>query len=445
MIKISRFKLTTMQILSIGFALVILLGGLLLTLPVASKSGTATPFINALFTSTSAACVTGLSVYDIYTHYSMFGQVVMVCLFEVGGLGFMMIAFLFSMAIHKKIGLRERSIMMESVGALRLGGIVRLVQKAVLGTLIIQLTGAAVLALRFCPKYGLATGVWFGIYHAVSAFCNAGFDLLGITAPSTSLTTVYNDVTINVVIMLLIIVGGIGFIVWEDIIQNKWHFRHYRLQTKIVLVTTAFLIVAGAAGFYIFESDVAFAGMNTGDKILASFFQSVTPRTAGFCTVDMTKLGDSGSILTIILMIIGASPGSTGGGIKTTTFFVIILSIAAYIRGEESVNIFNRKIEDEAVKRSYNGATLYLFAAIAGIIIIMQQGIGLGAAAFEAVSAIGTVGLSKNLTPSLNVASKITVIALMYIGRVGSMSIAMALSRRVKTKVNHVPEKITTL
>lgn len=445
MVRIKQFNVTPLRILSVGFAGVILAGGILLTLPIASRSGQGISFLDALFTAASSACVTGLAVFDTYLQFSLFGQVVMLCLIQVGGLGFMAIALLFSMAIKKRIGLRERSVMMESIGALKLGGIIRLVRRVLLGTLIIELAGACLLATRFIPKFGLQTGLWYSVFHSVSAFCNAGFDLMGKISPSSSLIPFADDIVVNVAIMLLIILGGIGFIVWDDIIDNKWHIKRFRLQTKIVLSTTITLIVLGAAGFYIFEGNHAFAGMPTGEKILASFFQSVTPRTAGFCTVDMRSLSDSGSVLTLLLMLIGASPGSTGGGIKTTTFFVMMFSMLAYARKQDSINVFNRKVEYKAVERAYNSATLYMVTLTIGVFILLQQGVALGDAAFEVFSAIGTVGLSKGLTPNLTAISKGVIIFLMYVGRVGSLSVAMAVSeRRFKTKIDNVTEKIIT-
>lgn len=443
MIKFYKISLTPLQFLSLGFFLVILLGALLLSLPFSNRSGIGIPFIDALFTATSATCVTGLAVFDIYTQFSLFGQAVILCLIQIGGLGFMTFGICLSMALGKRIGLRERALMKESIGAMKLGGIVRLVKLAVFGTLIIELVGAILLAFRFIPDFGIASGLWYSVFHSVSAFCNAGLDLLGRISPSSSLIPYAGDVLINTVVMLLIVIGGIGFIVWDDIIDNRWHFRQYRLQTKIVLAMTFLFIFGGAVAFYLLEGDNAFAGMNTDEKILASFFQSVTPRTAGFCTIDMNSLSESGSIMTMFLMLVGASPGSTGGGIKTTTFFVIIFSVSSYLRSRNDINVFNRKISDKAIERAYNSAMLYMMAAVLGTMIITMQGTDMHAALFEALSAIGTVGLSKGITPSLTVLSKLVVILLMYIGRLGSLSVLMAVSdRRVKTKISNIEEKI---
>lgn len=443
MIKIYKLSFTPLQFLTIGFLLVILAGSLLLMLPGANADGSSISFIDALFTATSATCVTGLVVFDTYTQFTGFGQVIILCLIQIGGLGFMTIGIFLSMALGKRIGLRERFLMKESISALKIGGIVRLVRRAVLGTLLFEGLGAVLMAFRFCPDFGFADGLWFSVFHSVSAFCNAGFDLIGRVAPSTSLAVYAGDVMVNFVISALILIGGIGFIVWDDILNNKWHVKHYRLQTKIVLAMTVLLILGGTIGFYFLEGNNAFAGMNTGEKLLASFFQSVTPRTAGFCTVDMAQLSESGSVLTMFLMLVGASPGSTGGGIKTTTFFVMIFALIAHLRGRDDINVFNRKIEEKAVVRAYNSALLFILAAIAGTMVITLQGIDMDTALFEAISAIGTVGLSKGLTPQLTLPSKLAVILLMYVGRLGSLSVLMAVTdRRIKTKISSVEEKI---
>ncbi len=445
MIKINKLNFTALQILSTGFAMVILIGALLLMTPLANRNGIGLSFINALFTSASATCVTGLIINDTYTQFTLFGQLVILCLIQIGALGFMAIALFFSMVMGKRIGLRERSLMVESIGALKIGGIIRLVRRVLLGTMFIELCGAVLLALRFCPRFGLIVGIWYGVFHSVSAFCNAGFDLMGRIAPGSSLTVFAGDVVVNVVIMSLIVIGGIGFVVWDDLTDHTWHFKKYRLQTKIVFSTTFFLILGGAALMLFFEYNHAFVDMTWKEKILASFFQSVTPRTAGFNTVHMDTLSESGTALTMILMFIGASPGSTGGGIKTTAFFVIMFSVISFVRKRDGINVFHRKVEDGAVERAYNSATLYVVAALIGTLLICYQGLNLEAVFFEVLSAIGTVGLSKGITGQLSVGSKAVIIVLMYIGRVGSLSVAMAVSeRRIKSKVNNIEEKIIT-
>lgn len=441
--KVRRFTLTPLRILSIGFALVILIGGILLTLPVCSRDGNGLPFVDALFTSTSATCVTGLVLYDTYTQFSGVGQAAILCLIQVGGLGFVTVGILLPMALGKRIGLRERSLMKESIGALKIGGIVRLVRKAVFGTLLLELIGAVVLWIRFARDMGPVSALWAGVFHSVSAFCNAGFDILGRNVPFGSLTNYVGDVTVNVTIMALIVVGGLGFIVWDDVLIHRHHVRRYALHTKIVLSVTAALIALGALLFYFMEADAAFAGLSAEDRVLAALFQSVSPRTAGFNTVDLGKLSESGSILTMFLMMVGASPGSTGGGLKTTVFFVMVCSMLAYLRSRDSINVFNRKIEPQAVQRAFNSAMLYLLLAVSGALVIALQGVPASDAMFEALSAIGTVGLSKGVTPGLTLLSKVVVILLMYSGRVGSISVLMAVTdRRIKTQINHVEEKI---
>ncbi len=438
-----RVALSPLQILSAGFAAVILLGALLLMLPFSCRDGTQIAFLEALFTATSATCVTGLAVFDTYSQFTLFGQIVLLCLIQIGGLGFMTLGIFLSMALGRRIGLRERWLMKESISALKVGGIIRLVRRAVYGTLLVELTGALLLAFRFCPDYGLFRGLWFSVFHSVSAFCNAGFDLLGIVSPGTSLAIYADDLLVNLVIAALIILGGLGFIVWDDIIDQRWHLRRYRLQTKIVLSVTAILIAAGTLGFYLVEGQRAFSGLSCGERLLAAFFQSVTPRTAGFCTVDMAGLSEGGAMLTMVLMLIGASPGSTGGGIKTTTFFVMLFSLGAFLRSREDINVFRRRIGDQAVRRAFHNTALYTMAAVIGAGIIALQGIDGDKAMFEALSAIGTVGLSQGVTPQLNAPSQMAVILLMYVGRLGSLSVLMAITdRRVKTKISNVEEKI---
>lgn len=443
MIKVYKANLTPLQVLATGFVMVILTGALLLMLPFAHRGAAGLPFIDALFTATSATCVTGLAIYDTYTQFTFFGQAVILVLIQIGGLGFMTIGVFFSMALGKRIGLQERSLMKESISALKIGGIVRLVRRAMFGTFMFEALGAVLLAFRFIPQFGLLQGAWFSIFHSISAFCNAGFDLMGRLAPSSSLTAYVGDVLVNFVVMALIVIGGLGFIVWDDIMDHKQRIRQYRLQTKIVLLVTGILIFVGAAGFYLIEGGRLFAGLSTTEKLLASLFQSVSPRTAGFATVDIGALSESSTIFTILLMAIGASPGSTGGGIKTTTFFVILFSVISYLRGSDNINIFNRRVEDKAVRRAFNSTMLYLVTAFLGAMVITLQGTGVEVSLFEAFSAIGTVGLTRGITPALTVVSKITVIALMYIGRLGSLSVLMAVSdKRIKTNINNVEEKI---
>jgi len=436
-----KIRLTSMQILSIGFALMIIVGGILLWLPISSREGI--PFINAFFTSASAACVTGLVIYDTYSQFTFFGQAVILILIQVGGLGFMMVGILFSMFIGRRIGLRERSLLMESVGFWKVGGIVRLTRRVLITTGIIELVGTAFLAIRFCPRFGLWEGLWSALFHSVSGFCNAGFDIMGRIAPSSSLMDFSDDIIVNLTIVVLIIFGGLGFFLWNDVIENKWHISKYQLHTKIVLFMSGLLIILGTVGFFLLEKDAAFVGMPTGERLLASLFQSVTPRTAGFNTVDLTTLSEGGTLLTMLLMFIGAGSGSTAGGIKVTTLTVLLLSVITQSYHRSDLNIFGRRLEDDAVKRACSNTTLYLILSLFGCFMLCIQGFSISDSMFEALSAIGTVGLSKGITPQLSSISKIVIILLMYSGRVGSLSVAMAMARRrEEPRLKKTTEKI---
>ncbi|ALP91763.1 MULTISPECIES: TrkH family potassium uptake protein [Clostridium] len=429
--KLKKPNFTYSQISAISFMSIILIGALLLTLPISSRSGEATPFIDALFTSASATCVTGLVVYDTYTHFSLFGQIVILSLIQIGGLGFMIIATLFSLMLKRKIGLKERGMLQESVSTIHIGGIVRLTKHILFGTVIFEAIGAIILALRFYPDMGLKQGLYNGVFHSISAFCNAGFDLMGRFEPSSSLTLYSGDIVVNLVIMSLIVVGGVGFLVWEDIFTNKLKFCKYRLHTKIVLVVTATLIIVPAIIFYSIERTNSFAGMGTTESWLASFFQSITPRTAGFNTVNIAELSEGSILLTIILMVIGGSPGSTAGGVKTTSFAVIILSLIASIRHTEDINVFNRRLERDVIKKAYDVITIYFMCcALAVLLICALQPFGLKEVFFEVVSALSTVGMSTGITPDLNSLSKFIITLLMFFGRVGSLSVALVFSEK---------------
>lgn len=429
--KLKKPNFTYSQISAISFMSIILIGALLLTLPISSRSGEATPFIDALFTSASATCVTGLVVYDTYTHFSLFGQIVILSLIQIGGLGFMIIATLFSLMLKRKIGLKERGMLQESVSTIHIGGIVRHTKHILFGTVIFEAIGAIILALRFYPDMGLKQGLYNGVFHSISAFCNAGFDLMGRFEPSSSLTLYSGDIVVNLVIMSLIVVGGVGFLVWEDIFTNKLKFCKYRLHTKIVLVVTATLIIVPAIIFYSIERTNSFAGMGTTESWLASFFQSITPRTAGFNTVNIAELSEGSILLTIILMVIGGSPGSTAGGVKTTSFAVIILSLMASIRHTEDINVFNRRLERDVIKKAYDVITIYFMCcALAVLLICALQPFGLKEVFFEVVSALSTVGMSTGITPELNSLSRVIITLLMFFGRVGSLSVALVFSEK---------------
>lgn len=435
-----RVQFNAVQTLTFSFAALILAGGLLLMLPVSSRSGQPLPFLDALFTSASASCVTGLVLYDTCTQFTLFGQAVILALIQIGGLSFMTISILVSILLHRRIGLHRRAVLMDTIGALQMGGVVRLTRRALLVTAVCEGTGAAALAFWFCPRYGLGRGLWMAVFHAVSSFCNAGFDLLGTGA---SLTTAAGEPLLNIVLMALVIFGGLGFLVWDDLLTHGFRFRRWRLHSKIVLSFTSALFVGGAAAFYLLERGHAFAGMPTGQQLLMAAFQSVTTRTAGFNTADLTALSESGTLLTLILMFIGAGSGSTGGGIKVNTFAVLLLSAFAQARRKEDVNIFRRRLDRDDIHKAYSNVSMYFLACLVGCMVLCAQGVSMDDALFEAISAIGTVGLTRGLTPSLPELSKLAVLLMMFAGRVGSMSVAMAVTRdRPQPKLRSIPEKI---
>lgn len=435
-----RVQLNAVQTLALGFAALILLGGVLLALPVSSRDRQGLPFLDALFTAASASCVTGLVLYDTCTQFSLFGQAVILLLIQVGGMGFMTVSILVALLLHRRIGLRQRSILMDSVGALQMGGIVRLTRRAIRVTLICEGAGAALLALWFCPRYGLGRGLWMSLFHAVSSFCNAGFDLLGT---GSSLTAIAGEVLPNVVLMALVICGGLGFLVWDDLLTHGYHLRRWRLHSKIVVFSTGLLFVGGAAAFYVLEGNHAFAGTSPAQRALMAAFQSVTCRTAGFNTAPLMALSQSGTLLTMILMFIGAGSGSTGGGAKVNTVAVLLLSAFAQVRRKEDVNVFHRRLDAETIQKAYSSVSIYFLACLAGTMVLCLQGISLDSALFEAISAVGTVGLTRGVTPYLPALSKTAILLLMFSGRVGSMSVAMAVTRdKPQPRLRNIPEKI---
>ena len=423
----ARRHVSQTQFIAYGFFCVIITGTLLLMLPFASRDGQSEPFLNCLFTATSASCVTGLVVADTWSQWSLFGQLVILTMIQIGGLGFITVGVFISIVLRRKIGLKERGLMMESVNTLQIGGVVRLAKKMIIGTCIFEGTGAVLLAIRFIPQFGFFRGLFYGIFHSISAFCNAGFDLMGGQTPYSSFVAYYDDWLVNLVIMSLIIIGGIGFIVWDDLSRNKLHFRKYMLQTKIVLVTTAILVFGGGLLFYLLERNHLLVGMNTSGKILTSLFSSVTARTAGFNTTDTAALTDGSKLLTIILMFIGGSPGSTAGGIKTTTLVVLLLCVHSNIKQTYGINIFGRRLENDAVKRAGTILTINLLLAVTASLAIMAiQPLGFSDILFETFSAIGTVGMTTGITRALHPVSRCIIILLMYCGRIGSLSFALA-------------------
>ena len=434
------------QVISLSFFVIIIIGTLLLSLPISSRDREVTPLLDCLFTATSSTCVTGLVTVDTGTHWSLFGQCVILLMIQIGGLGFMTIATVLFMLINKKLGLRERELLSESINTLQIGGILKLAKRILAVTAVVELSGAALLSIRFCPEFGIPKGIFMGIFHSVSAFCNAGFDIMGFTGEFCSLTGYYNDVLVNVVIMLLIIIGGLGFLVWDDVLNHGIHLRKYRLHSKIVLSISAILVLVGAVVLFFSEADYSAAGMNFGERVLTSFFGSVTARTAGFNTVDTGALSPSGKLLTTVLMFIGGSPGSTAGGIKTTTFITLLLFGFSYIRKNSSFGLFGRRLESNILNKAtavfVTNLSLVILASL--IICMADNQLPVIDVIFETTSAVATVGMSTGITRSLSIVSKIVIIFLMFCGRVGSLSFAGALAeRKAPSRITAPAEDIT--
>lgn len=437
-------KLTYTQIIVLSFLLVILVGTLLLCLPVSSANGTFTPPLNAMFTATSATCVTGLVVYDTFTHWSLFGQIVIISLIQIGGLGFLVFISMFSVFLKKKIGVYERRLLMQAEGNIRLSGAVVLLKRIVRGTFTFEAVGAVILAFRFCPKMGLAEGIFNAIFHAVSAFCNAGFDLMGKYKQFSSLSTFAEDPVVMITIISLVVIGGIGFLVWSDIVTLKTKVKKYSLHTKIALSTTAILLIGSTLLFLLLEYNGVLKDFSFFDKIINAAFLAVSPRTAGFNTVDLSALSSGSEVITDLLMLIGGSPGSTAGGLKTTTFAVLILSTIAAARHDTHPQIFKRRLPDEALSQATAILTIYVVVSLVAVVIVSTiEKCDITTAAFEVISAIGTVGATKGLTPTLCGASKLIIMGLMFGGRVGGLSLMLSLAeKRENIPLDRPSEKI---
>lgn len=439
-------KFSQTRIIAFGFLSIIVIGTILLMLPFASKSGESAGFVPALFTAVSSSCVTGLIVLDTATSWSLFGQIVIICLIQVGGLGFMTIATMFSMLLKRKMGLREKEIMVESINTEHIGAIRNITGKIIAGTAIFEGTGALLLATRFIPEFGWAKGIWYSVFHSVSAFCNAGFDLMGIREPYSSFVSFADEWVVILTLSALIIIGGIGFLVWDDISIKKLKFKRYQLHTKIVLTVTAILLVVPTVLFFIFERNFTNEGLNFGDSLLNAIFDSVTARTAGFNSTDTASLSPASKILTVFLMFIGGSPGSTAGGIKTTTLAVIAISTFNGITRRQSKGIFGRRLEKDAIHKASSVVFTNMSLAIFGIIAILalQPNMDIGNVIFECASAIGTVGMTTGITRDLETASRLIIAFLMFCGRVGSVSFALALmEKKAAPPVKNPREKIT--
>ena len=437
------FKLNPMQILSLGFLLIILIGGILLSLPISSSTGEYTSFIDAVFTSTSAVCVTGLVTVDTGTHWNLFGQTVIMLLIEIGGLGFMSFTTLIAILLGKKITLRERLILQNAMNTFNIQGVVKMVKYILLFTISIQAIGALIFCTQLIPEYGLGKGLFYSIFHSISAFCNAGFDVFG---GGVSLTTHNTNALVILTAAALIIIGGLGFGVWIELYNVK-RIRRFSVHTKIVLLVTGFLVIGGTILMLLFEynNPETIAAMNGGEKVLNSFFAAVTPRTAGFNSISTSGMTSAGKFLTMILMMIGGSPGSTAGGIKTTTVGVLILTVICVIKRREDTEVFSKKISKDLVYKAFTlffiGSSLVIVVSL--ILSCTETGASFTAILYETVSAFGTAGLTIGLTPNLSVIGKVLIMLMMYIGRVGPLTVVLSLTKeKIKSGIKYPEGKI---
>ncbi len=422
-----KLRLSPTQIIALSFMAIILLGALLLMLPVASRDGESVGFVPALFTATSATCVTGLVLFDTWSQWSGFGQIVIICMIEIGGLGFMSAASAVILLLRRKVGLKQRMVMAQALSVSDMTGIVRLQRLVIFGSLLIQLTGALILMLRFLPEYGFTQAVKWGLFHSVSAFCNAGFDIFGCIEPGKSLVVFQSDPVVLITLGSLIVIGGLGFFVWEDLLRNrKW--KNLSVYTKLVLTMSGLLIVIGAIGMCILEwnNPATLGAMPWQDKLLGGIFQSVTTRTAGFDALGQGAMTDGGKALTMMLMLIGGSSGSTAGGIKTVTMMVLLLFLWSRIRGKGSVSVFKRSVPNNQVMDAMTIVSIMVgLALFGGLFISVTSSLGFTESLFEAVSALGTVGLTTGVTAELSLLSQILVILYMYFGRVGVLTLSL--------------------
>ncbi len=434
----SRFS--KVQIIALSFLGIIVAGTLLLLLPFATREGESTTLLDAAFTAVSATCVTGLIVHDTFRHWTLFGQLVILVMIQLGGLGLMAFSVTFSLLLRRRIGLKERGILQESVNTLQIGGIVKLVRQMLLGTLLFEGLGALLLSIRFIGDFGVGKGLYYGIFHSISAFCNGGFDLMGVREAGSSMTYYAGDPLVNLTLIALIMIGGTGFLVWDDLLKNKWHFRRYRLHTKLVLSMSAILLFGGALLFYLLERGGILAGEPVGKQILLSLFQSATTRTAGFNTAKTEALGDSSKLWMAMLMFVGGNPGSTAGGIKTTTLAVLLIYLRSTLRRTKGAEMFGRRLEEEVVKRAAAILTLSLMLDLFGTLALTAlEQLPLADVLFEVVSALGTVGISVGITGGLSAVSKLILMFLMYCGRMGSLTFALIFTENRQTSPAQKP------
>lgn len=439
-----RNRLTRTQWIAVGFFIIILCGTSLLMLPVSSRETSWTDPLSALFTATSATCVTGLAVVDTYQHWSLFGQLVILLMIQIGGLGFVTIGVTILLLMGRRIGLADRGLLKDSVNTLELGGIVRLAKLIMKGTLWIEGIGAVLFSLRFVPEFGLLEGIYYGIFHSVSAFCNAGFDLMGRFEAYSSLVRYENDWLINLTAVGLILSGGLGFVVWRDLEKNRFHIRKYTLHTKMVLTALVVLVAVPTGLFWLLERNNVLAGLDGSGQFLGALFAAVTPRTAGFNTTDVGAMTDAGKLLTLILMLIGGNPGSTAGGVKTTTVMVLLCYIISMIQRRDGVNIYGRRLEDGMIEKAAVVFTLTLSMAVtAAFLICALDGLPLTDVLLETFSAVDTVGMTTGITRQTSTGSRIILILLMYCGRIGSLSFALAFTdKKQKSGLRQPMERI---
>ena len=420
-------SLSPTQSIAVVFAIIILVGALLLTLPAASRDGISCGFRPALFTATSATCVTGLVLYDTWTQWSAFGQTVILCLIEIGGLGFMTAASFVIFLLRRRIGLRQRLLMAQALSVSDMESVVELQKWVLIGSLGIQFTGAMILFFRFLPKFGLQKAAWWGVFHAVSAFCNAGFDVFGSVAPGANMIAFNTDPVVCITVMVLIVVGGLGFFVWEEVVRlHSW--KKFSVYTKLVLLMTVSLLVGGAVCFCLLEwnNPETLGSLTVPQKILNSFFQSVTVRTAGFVSVDQAELTDASKAISVVLMLVGGSSGSTAGGAKTVTMVVLLLFVWSRIRGRNTVCVFKRTIPDRQVLDAMTIVSILTgLALFGGVFISATSPVGFTDGLYEAVSALATVGLTAGATASLSVPAQILIMIYMYFGRVGVLTLSL--------------------
>lgn len=432
------------RLIALSFMVAILAGTILLMLPISARSGNVTPMLDALFTATSATCVIGFVVQDTFQYWSVFGQVVILALIQIGALGFVTLVSMFAIFAKKRIGLRERRILMYSSSNMRLSGMIELVKQIAAITFLCEGVGALLLAIQFVPELGWIRGIYHSIFHSVSAFCNAGFDLMGRYEAGSSLMHYKTNGWVLFVISLLAIIGGLGFTVWSDVLENRHNIRHYSLHSKVAIVASFVLLLVGWAGFFLFEYNGELAQFSMPYKLLNAFFMSAITRTAGFSTIDIQKLSPSGMLLTMIFMMIGGNPGSTAGGIKTTTIAVMIFAVCAMATGRREITVFKRRLDKDLIKHA--GVILFVYIAAvlsATMMICAVEHLELTKVLFETCAAMGTTGLSQGVIGQVGTFSRIIFLILMYGGRIGGLSLLLVFAEKeTEAPIKRPTEKI---